>query len=108
MTREEAINNLLSKIKLNAIVSIVLDYSILQPRNYSLQLLHTIFNVPTDINKDWFTALGVMCTHQKKRSGRILQKANILSGNPPMTETQKTELIDAIAAGAKLTKADAG
>ena len=108
MTREEAINYLFSKIKLETIISIVLKYSIIQPRNYSLQLLHSVFNMPSDINKDWFTALGVMCTHQKKLSGDILQEANVLGGKPPMTNAEKKELIDAIAAGAKLTKADAG
>lgn len=106
MKRETAIKKLLGTVKLNILKCTCIQFAQTQPRNYSLKLLNTAFYSSTDT--DWFTALSVLCVHQSPLAKKILQKANIDSGNPSLTNAKKQELIDAISAGAKLTKADAG
>lgn len=106
MKRETAINKLLSTIKLDVLKCTCIQFAQTQPKNYSLKLLISAFTDSDETN--WFTALGVICVHQRPLAKRILQKANIDSGNPPLSNMNKAELIDAIASGAKLTKADAG
>ena len=109
MTRDEAIEKLLLKVQQAVLVQQVNVKAAEQPFNYSLQLLNAAFQIPSaDPNKNWFTALGVLCINQRFFSGELLQTACTLSGNPPMTAMAKKELIDAIASGSKLTKADAG
>jgi len=106
MKRETAIKIFLSTVKLNVLKCTCIQFAQTQPKNYSLKLLNTALYASTAT--DWFTALAVLCVHQRPLSKKILQKANIDSGNPPLTNAKKTELIDAISMGAKLTKADAG
>lgn len=108
MKRETAIKLLLRKIKIPVLKCTCIQFAQSQPRNYSLKLLHTVLNLSIDSDSNWFTSFGVLCVHQSPLAKRILQQANIESGNLPLTNAEKKELIDAISMGAKLTKADAG
>lgn len=60
----------------------------------------------TDPYENWFTSLAVLCIYQRHFAGKLLQKVNIANGKPPLIAIVQMELIDAIASGAKLTKAD--
>jgi len=110
MKREEAINKLLQQVTKETLAKVVAVKSGEEPYNYTLQLLNIVFQsvAADDPQKNWFTALGVLCINQRYFSGNILQKAHTSGGNPPMSGMTKKELIDAIASGSKLTKADAG
>jgi hypothetical protein len=61
-----------------------------------------------DKYNNWFTALAVLCINQRVFASNLMQRAYILGGNKPMSRVVLKELVDAISAGAKLTKADAG
>ncbi len=108
MDRNKAIKKLLQKVKKDVLVQVVKDLAVTQPFNYTLQLLNISFTSATDPKQNWFTALGVLCIYQRFFAGEVLEAGTIKSGNPPMTAKVKKELIDAIASGCKLTKADAG
>lgn len=110
MTRQKAIQMLLHKVKLELLMKITAIRSEEQPFNFALQLLNASLSTsdPCDNKKNWFTALGVLCIYQRTFAGRLLQDARETGGDPPMKPIDKKELIDAIASGSKLTKADAG
>jgi len=108
MKREEAINKLLQQVTKQMLAKVVAVKSGEEPYNYTLQLLNMVFHSANDPQKNWFTALGVLCINQRYFCSNILQKAHTSGGKPPMSSMTKKELIDAIASGSKLTKADAG
>ncbi|MCW3075623.1 MAG: hypothetical protein JWO32_232 [Bacteroidetes bacterium] len=109
MKREEAIKKFLSVIKKDILAKVVFEMAQNEPHNYPLQLLKAAFKITDDetIN-NWFTSLGVLVVHERLYSGTILQKAHSAAGFPPMNGKAKKELLNLIATGAKLTKADAG
>lgn len=76
--------------------------------NDGLILFRATLNAKDDAQHLWFTAFAILCTLKPKLSGKIITGAIALSGNPPIFNLNKAELIDAIASGSKLTKADAG
>ncbi len=108
MTREKAIEKLLHTVKKDVLAKIVIKLAKTQPFNYNLQLLNTILKTSADPKQNWFTSLAVLCIYQRYFAGEILGRGAIDSGNPPLTLLTKAGLIDAIASGSKLTKADAG
>jgi len=108
MKREDAIKKLLCAVRKDILIKAVLEMAQKETRNYPLQLLNAAFKITDDTNNNWFTALGVLCIHQKVFVGRLIQAAYMASGNSPLSGMTKAELIDAIASGSKLTKADAG
>jgi hypothetical protein len=79
------------------------------PKDEGIDILWAAVNVDpaTDDIKVWFTALAIICVHNPLLAGRILELSTSEAGHPFMN-MNKAELIDAIASGSKLTKADAG
>ncbi|MCW3077938.1 MAG: hypothetical protein JWO32_2547 [Bacteroidetes bacterium] len=108
MKRDTAIKMLLNTIKKEALIKITHELAQQQPTNYPLQLLNASFGFKEDQNYNWFTALGVLCINQVQFTANLLQKAHTASGYPPYSVSVKGELLNAIASGAMLTRADAG
>ncbi len=107
MKRETAIKKLLGLIKKETLAKVTDQLAQNEKHNFVLQLLNSTYTQSPDVNNNWFTALAVLFQDQKLFAVRLLRMANTANGNPPMTNLTKTGLIDAIAAGSKLTKADA-
>ena len=78
-----------------------------KPKDEGLQLFNLVLSDSTDANDIWFTALAVLCFHETDTAGKLLKSSAATSGHH-MSSLNKAELIDAIASGSKLTKADAG
>jgi hypothetical protein len=108
MKREEVIKLIMCRIKLVLLQKVIAELAQLQTKNYSLQLLHQSLQYPCDKYNSWFTALAVLCINQRVFASNVLQGAYLSGGNKPMSRVALKELVDAISAGAKLTKADAG
>ncbi len=108
MERNQAIKKLLQNVSSNALFNIIVTKANAQPLNFSLQMASVIAPVSADTKNNWFTAFAVLCINQSVLAGEIIDAAREAEGNPPLNSLAKKELIDAIAAGCKLTKADAG
>ena len=79
------------------------------PLNSTLQMVNRMFQLSTtDTFQNWFTAFAVLCVNQRLLAGELIQLARIADSHPEVPLMSKAELIDAIASGSKLTKADAG
>ncbi|MCW3076133.1 MAG: hypothetical protein JWO32_742 [Bacteroidetes bacterium] len=108
MNRQIAIQTLLALIKKEALAKVTSGYASNNPQNYPLQLLNYLLQSKEENINHWFTALGVLSIHQAMFAINLLQDAHKLSGYQPFTWPKEAELLDVIAQGAKLTKADAG
>lgn len=108
MKRETAIQALLAVIKKDALAKVTSGFATNDQKNYPLQLLNYLLQNREATTDHWFTALGVLSIHQAMLALQLLQQAHTLSGYPPLNWANKGELLDVIAQGAKLTKADAG
>jgi len=108
MKRETAIQALLAVIKKDALSKVTSGLASGDQKNYPLQLLNFLLQNKEATNDHWFTALGVLSIHQAMLTLQLLQQAHALSGYPPFKLADEGKLLDTIAQGAKLTKADAG
>lgn len=108
MTKDEVIKKVLSLMTMDALKKSVEKLMIEKPNNDGLILFRATLNAKDDAQHLWFTAFAIMCTLKPKLAGKLIDSAVSLSGNPPVFNLNKAELIDAIASGSKLTKADAG
>ncbi len=108
MERNQAIKKLLQNVSSNALFKIIVAKANTQPLNFSLQMASVVSPTTTDTKNNWFTAFAVLCINQRLLAGELLQETRTAEGKPKLTLLTKAELIDAIAAGSKLTKADAG
>lgn len=61
-----------------------------------------------DKTLNWFTALGVLSVFRGSYMLSLFQEVRKVCGCKPLTSVQKKNLLNAVAQGAKLTKADAG
>jgi len=108
MKRDIAIKTLLGVVNKEALIKTTDELAQQNPGNFSLQLLHKTLKQTDDLTNNWFTALGVLAINQALFTLYLLQKACILGGHAPMKSEVKRNLLNVIAQGAKLTKADAG
>lgn len=108
MKRETAIKKLLGIVHKDALAKTVALELQHQPKNYTLLLLNHAFQSCEDKHDNWFTALSVVCIHQGLFALSLVQKAAKLGGTPPLTSAIKRDILNVIAQGGKLTKADAG
>lgn len=108
MKRDDAIQKVLLVTSVAQLAATVSSKVTVYPKNYTLQLLYFTAGAASDTQNNWFTALAILCIYQRDFCKRLLQEANIASGHPPLTYKKRAELVEAIASGAKLTKADAG
>jgi len=107
MNKQKIIKEIWSIINSTIFIKKVREMTTQKPKDEGLQLLNAVINLRSDTQDIWFTALAVLCLHEKSVAGKLLKESAASSGNP-ITNMTKAELIDAIASGSKLTKADAG
>ena len=108
MERDQAITKLLQTVTTNKLFSVIASKATAQPFNYTLQMVNVFVPASTDPKQNWFTAFAVLCINQRLFAGEIIQETRTAEGKPHLSLMKKAELIDAIASGSKLTKADAG
>ena len=107
MERNKAIKILLQAVKKDILAQEIGQRASEHPFNFNLQLANSTM-ATSDTHENWFTTLAVLCIYQREFAGMILEKAHVESGYPPFDGLAKAKLIDAIASGSKLTRADAG
>lgn len=109
MTRDQSIAKLLQNVSKASLASVIATKSSQKPFNFTLLMAHVLISsTVTDPKNNWFTAFAVLVINQRGLSGDIIQLSRTADGKPHLKLKQKIELLDAISAGAKLTKADAG
>ena len=109
MTRDQAIAKLFQNVSKASLASVIANKSSQKPFNFTLLLAHVLISsTVTDPKNNWFTSFAVLVIYQRGLSGDIIQLTRSVDGKPHLKLKQKMELLDAISAGAKLTKADAG
>ena len=107
MNKQTAIKwlwSLTDKITLTKTVSALTNK---KPNDEGLQLLNAVLNLSSDTNDIWFTALAILCVREKTAAAKILETSCAISGNP-INKIKVTKLMETLADGCKLTKADAG
>jgi hypothetical protein len=109
MTRDQAIAKLLQNVSKASLASVIATKSTQKPFDFTLLAANALItSTTTDPKNNWFTTFAVLVIYQRGLSGEIIQLARTADGKPHLKLKQKIELLDAISAGAKLTKADAG
>ena len=107
MTKTQVIKKLWSYTDKTTLTRTINDLTVGKPKNEALQLVKMIFNNSADMNNIWFTALAVVCLLDEKTASVVIGTSSVNSGHT-ISAMNKAELIDAITANSKLTKADAG
>jgi hypothetical protein len=108
-TREEVTAELFTHFTIDHLRSAVEVLNKRSPKNEGIDILWAVLQLDPAVDpmQTWFTALALICVHDPALAESILLNATTMSGNPVLN-LNKAELIDAIASGSKLTKADAG
>ncbi len=108
MKKEKVIKRVLALMTMDSLKKSVEKLLLVKPDNDGLNLFKAALNAKDDEKHLWFTPFAVLCALKPKLAGKLIESAVVLAGNPPIFNLNKAELIDAIASGSKLTKADAG
>jgi len=108
MKKDEVIKRVLALMTMDSLKKSVEKLLLVKPDNDGLNLFKAALAAKDDEKHLWFTSFAVLCALKPKLAGKLIEEAVVLSGHPPIFNLNKAELIDAIASGSKLTKADAG
>jgi hypothetical protein len=108
-TKDEVIAELFTHFTIDYLRATVNDLNNRTPKDEGVDLLWAALKLdpPVDPMQTWFIALSVLAVHDPDLCWDIIITATQMSGNP-YHNMNRAELIDAIASGSKLTKADAG
>ena len=108
MKKDEVIKRILALMSIDSLKKATDELLKVKPNHDGLNLFKAALNSKDDEKHLWFTAFAVLCRLKPRLAGKLISSAVEFANHPPIFNLNKAELIDAIASGSKLTKADAG